>query len=74
MTSGEANCKYMIEQLQPFRGAVLGRPVTEDTDNGSPPEGFFGLTLKRKDGKAFVLWVNCDPEGNGPGWLDIQEI
>jgi len=20
-----------------------------------------------------VCWVDCDPEGNGPGWLQIEE-
>jgi hypothetical protein len=25
-----------------------------------------------KGGKQIVVWVNCDAEGNGPGWLDIE--
>lgn len=25
-----------------------------------------------KDGAQYVVWVDADPEGNGPGHLDIQ--
>ena len=34
--------------------------------------GSFGLTLRRGR-KTFNVWVNCDPEGNGPGHLNIEE-
>lgn len=30
----------------------------------------FGLRLK-KGSKALNVWVDCDPEGNGPGHLHI---
>jgi hypothetical protein len=32
----------------------------------------FALTLRR--GKQWLtVWVDCDPEGNGPGHLQIEE-
>ena len=30
----------------------------------------FGLQV-RKGARLFNVWVDCDPEGNGPGHLDI---
>jgi hypothetical protein len=32
----------------------------------------FGLTLRRGL-KTLNVWVDCDPEGNGPGHLNIEE-
>jgi len=32
----------------------------------------FGLTLRRGRDRLTV-WVDCDPEGNGPGHLNIEE-
>ena len=32
----------------------------------------FGLKL-RLGSKTVVVWVDCDPEGNGPGHLNIEE-
>lgn len=39
--------------------------IVESTDRQSFP----GFVLN--DGK--VVWVQCDPEGNGPGFLAIDE-
>ena len=55
-----------IKQAKQLLGfAVVG--VCHTADFGS-----FGLTLKM-DRKALNLWVDCDPEGNGPGHLNIEE-
>ena len=35
-----------------------------------PNEGMVGLTFS--DGT--LVWVLCDPEGNGPGFLEITTI
>ena len=32
----------------------------------------FGLTLRRGR-KTLNVWVDCDPEGNGPGHLNVEE-
>jgi len=31
----------------------------------------FGFVV-RKGGQSRAVWVMCDPEGNGPGFLDIE--
>ena len=33
---------------------------------------WFCLIIECADGKTRLAWVNRDPEGNGPGHLDIQ--
>ena len=58
----EAEIKQ-AEQLLGF--AVVGICHTEDFAS-------FGLTLK-KGCKTLNVWVDCDPEGNGPGHLNIEE-
>ena len=55
-----------IKQAKRLLGfAVVGACHTEDF-------GSFGLTLK-KGRKTLNIWVDCDPEGNGPGHLNIEE-
>lgn len=37
---------------------------------------FWGFTVEGKQGGKTVkkvVFVLCDPEGNGPGWLEIEE-
>ena len=35
-------------------------------------EGVIGMRIENK-GKVYCCWIIMDPEGNGPGWIDIQE-
>ena len=54
------------EQAQQLLGfTVVGICHTADFDS-------FGLTLRRGR-KTLNVWVDCDPEGNGPGHLNIEE-
>ena len=52
-------------------GKLTGKLVkTIVTDGGSEGQECFGL--KFTDGT--IAWIMCDPEGNGPGFLDIQPL
>ena len=53
-------------QAQQLVGAKV-ESVCHTEDYGS-----FGLKLRR-GGKVLIVWVDCDPEGNGPGHLNIEE-
>lgn len=59
--------KYMTEQIQ--RGLVGAKIMValRSEDNES-----FGFRVKAKDNRIFDVWVDCDAEGNGPGWLSIE--
>jgi len=50
-------CKIVRTGFVPFEGTRNLVPV---------------LQLQRKDGTFLFVHVMCDPEGNGPGFLDIQ--
>ena len=63
MTAVEAE----IEQAKRLVGfTVEGVCHTEDGES-------FGLTLRREK-KRMNVWVDCDPEGNGPGHLALEEV
>jgi len=59
------NVQYFGEKIIP----LIGAKVTGIADGGDDE---FGLIVK-KNGKETVLLVQQDAEGNGPGWLTIQE-
>jgi hypothetical protein len=64
-----SNAKHLEGKLLPLVGAEL---VGVQTDKDDFDDEWLCLVLK-KDGKVTALWVSRDPEGNGPGWLDIAE-
>ena len=63
MTHVEAETKQIREKLL---GGTITKVITTK-------EGSFGFTV-RNQGKTLDIWVDADPEGNGPGHLEIAEI
>jgi len=56
----------MFEHLKQLLGArILGIVISGDADD---EYSCYGLRLN--SGK--VAWIQCDPEGNGPGFLAIE--
>jgi hypothetical protein len=54
---------YLLKHLKP----LLGRKIVdliEDSD-----DGVYGFQLDN----GTLVWVLCDPEGNGPGHLEIEK-
>lgn len=48
---------------------LVGHKIVEIIpDYSESPECYYGLLLDNGD----VAWILCDPEGNGPGFLDIR--
>jgi hypothetical protein len=40
------------------------------------PDGYWGLVFAEQEGQTgekLIAWVNRDPEGNGAGFLDIEQ-
>ena len=69
------NITYAAEQLKQLVGfKIVDTVITPDNSS-------YGFIVERADEiEAHVLgpdrkvcWVDCDPEGNGPGWLQIEE-
>jgi len=66
---------YAADQLKQLVGfKIVDTVVTPDGES-------YGFVVERADeiethvlGRdRKVCWVDCDPEGNGPGWLQIEE-
>jgi hypothetical protein len=52
-------------------GPLVGFKITGvalDKENES-----YGLVIERGKSKK-IAWVDCDPEGNGPGWLQVEDV
>jgi len=63
---------FAANELKKLIGyTIVDTVVTEDDSS-------YGFIVERDPhGKPIerrVIWVDCDPEGNGPGWLSIGEI
>jgi len=56
--------------LKPLAGGKIESGIVDDTEPNRP---FYGLRVTN-NGKNYNVWVSRDPEGNGPGHLDIEEI
>lgn len=57
------DAEYMMERI---KAHLVGRRIRHAVRG---PDGSFGFTLD--DGT--LVWVDCDAEGNGPGWLAIEK-
>ena len=58
--------EYMVEQINEKLAGVtiINAAVSNDRES-------FGFVIK-KGKKQGVVWVDRDPEGNGPGWLSME--
>lgn len=54
---------------------LIGAELVDVQLTGEEEFGYEAVVLvfRGKDGKEFGAVVLRDPEGNGPGWLDVQE-
>lgn len=69
--------KRQLEEIDKYKGYVLIGGALDDSD---PYEPFVGLVLlkpsslrSRPGPSSVTVWVQQDPEGNGPGFLDFQK-
>jgi len=58
---------FEARQVDTLSGGTIEHPVFDDT----PGDESFGFRVV-KGKKKFNVWVSRDPEGNGPGHLEIE--
>ena len=63
---------FYLEKLAVLVGGTVTGAVRSGVDETLGDE-YFGLKIMGKDGKAKVLWLLSDDEGNGPGSFEIAE-
>jgi len=61
---------YNIQHLMPLVGGVVTQILIDDVPELG--ETCYGLRIK-KDGRNYDCFIMCDPEGNGPGHLEIHK-
>jgi len=69
---------YHVEHLSRLKGGTVQNVIIDRTaisDFGQPVYGLqFNIPAKPGQSSSTLhVWILCDPEGNGPGFLDIQE-
>ena len=68
----EEDVKYAVKRLEKLVGWQIVGTVS------TPDDTSYGFVVQRDShGTAIqkkVCWVDCDPEGNGPGWIQIEEM
>jgi len=63
----KTECEWFAESIEPIIGTRIVNAVVS-TDKES-----WGFRVAFPNGKFKIVWVSCDPEGNGPGFLDIEK-
>jgi hypothetical protein len=53
-----------------YLGQLVGKTVTSLATDGEQDDSDTTWGLVFSDGT--IAWISCDPEGNGPGHLDIE--
>ncbi len=67
------DCEYMAAQVnEKLRGVTIRNAVISEDKEA------FGFEVVRKakgrgNYDVFTVWVDCDAEGNGPGWLSMED-
>ena len=66
----DTNAQYIADVLRNAKGAKLADILVDADEYG---DAWLGLVFEkgRKHKTQWVVWVSRDPEGNGPGWLDV---
>jgi len=68
-TDSEYMSQEILEKLVGWR--IVGSALSDDGES-------FGLIVQsprhnvNEGPKRKTVWVDCDAEGNGPGWLNIE--
>lgn len=64
---------HLQAELAQARQLVGGTIVATLQDDPTPgkAEGSFGFQVRTRQDQLLDVWVDCDPEGNGPGHLSI---
>jgi hypothetical protein len=65
--------KFMREHLNQLVGWTVSHVISIQVEYGMEP--MYGLVFTKPDDKKHQLFavIQCDPEGNGPGFLTIEK-
>ena len=70
---GNAELNYLVKEYKKLEGYTITGVTTSTADEEYPGEDrFVGLVLEKKASKK-TAWVQRDPEGNGRGFLMVED-
>lgn len=72
MPLSETAQKFYEKEYGQLRGFTVTGLAMDDSDDSFCDEPTFGLILE-KGKRKFIAWISQDEEGNGPGFLHIEE-
>lgn len=58
--------EFERKKAEVLRGGTIMNVFTDSNDE------FWGIQVLTKD-KVYAVWINRDPEGNGPGSIEVME-
>lgn len=53
---------------------LIGASIVGTATNGAEYDEYCWGLVVEKNGQKLVCWIDADPEGNGPGFMQIEEL
>ena len=73
------NTDFHIEHLNRLKGGTVQDVIVDRSAISDFGQPVYGLQVRMpaasgQAAKVIHVWILCDPEGNGPGFLEIEEV
>ena len=71
----DPNVEFLAEQVLPeLLGSTIVGVATDQPNGEEMGTAGIGLIVHLAGGGHKVVWIDRDEEGNGPGWVAIEEL
>ena len=73
------NAEFMANEISAkLAGWTIVQATVDSPDPYAGDQQSFGFVVGRRNPKTKLVerktvWVDCDAEGNGPGWLNMED-
>ncbi len=78
MAHAKKKTDIYVTHLNQLKGGTVQTVIVDRSaisEFGQPLYGLqVGMPAAGQPAKVIHAWILCDPEGNGPGFLEIQEV
>ena len=74
MSKPEKYADFIENYNAVLKGAVIQDFAMWDDAEDATNDPRMALLIETKDNRLFTIHVDQDPEGNGPGWLSMDEF
>ena len=69
MPTQPSEIDYLLKQINEHLvgGKIISSVISDDKES-------FGIRVKMPNKTVKVGWIDMDAEGNGPGWISIEDV